>query len=127
MRELVFEEKKQLGKRKRDKDASVFVSISKKQNRGRFTFYNKWADAISKTKYIVIAVDDNRIYFKESTEICGWFMSKTNYANTRVVSTNNEKIYKWIEDGGMGTYEFKHDDELDLYYIEKMKFERKNK
>ena len=37
------------------------------------------------------------------------------------------KIYKWIEDGGIGSYEFKHDDELDLYYIEKMKFERKNK
>jgi hypothetical protein len=127
MRDLVFEKKKALGKRNRNKDASVFVSISTKNKKSRFTFYNKWAEAIAKTKYVVMAVSDNRIYFKEATEMEGWFMSKTNYENTRVVSVQNEKIYKWIEDGGCGAYEFKHDDELGLYYIEKMKFEIKKK
>lgn len=127
MKELVFEKKKTIGKRNRKKDASIFVSISKKQNKARFTFYNKWAEVISKSGYVVIAVDENRIYFKESTEFDGWFMSKTNYANTRVVSISNEKIYKWIEDGGIGSYEFRHDDELNLYYIEKIKFETKKK
>ena len=127
MKELVFEKKKTLGKRSRGKDASIFVSISTKQKKARFTYYNKWAEAISKTGYVVIAIDDNRLYFKEASDMDGWFMSKTNYKATKVVSVQNENIYHWIEDGGIGSYEFKHDDQLDLYYIEKMKFETKKK
>lgn len=127
MKELVFEKKKQLGKRKRVQDASVFVSVSKNSNHARLTFYNKWAEAISKSGHVVIAVDENRMYFKEADSADGWLMSKTKYEGTRVASIVNDNIYKWIEDGGIGTYEFKHDDELDLYYIEKMKFEGKKK
>lgn len=125
MKELVFEKKRQLGKRSRNQDASIFVSISKNSNKARLTFYNKWAQAISKSGYVVIAVDENRMYFKEATAMDGWIMSKTKNDNIKVASIQNENIYRWIEDGGIGTYEFKHDDELDLYYIEKMKFEKK--
>lgn len=127
MKELVFEKKKTLGKRNRKKDASIFVSISPKKNKARFTFYNEWAQAISKSGYIVIAVSGNRMYFKEADETEGWFLSKTNYKNTRVASVQNQNIYNWIEDGGIGSYEFRFDDELELHYIEKMKFERKKK
>jgi len=125
MKELVFEKKKSLGRRKSGKDTSIFVSISKKSNKARLTFYNKWAQAISKSGYIVIAVSGNRMYFKEADETEGWSLSKTNYENTKVISAQNEKIYKWIENSGIGSYQFKHDDELDLYYIEKMKIRGK--
>lgn len=113
MKELVFEKKKSLGRRKSGKDTSIFVSISKKSNKARLTFYNKWAQAISKSGYIVIAVSGNRMYFKEADETEGWSLSKTNYENTKVISAQNEKIYKWIENSGIGSYQFKHDDELD--------------
>ena len=52
------------------------------------------------------------------------FFSKTNYDGTRSLSINNDNIYKWIDDGGIGTYEFKYDDEVGLYYIEKLNFEK---
>ena len=125
MKELVFEKKKQLGKRSRCHDASIFVSISKNSKKARLTYYNKWADAISKSGYVVIAVNENKMYFKEANETDGWIMSKTKNDSVKVSAIQNDNIYKWIEDGGIGTYEFKHDDELDLYYIEKMKFEKK--
>ena len=127
MKELVFEKKRNLGRRKKGTDTSIFVSISKKSNKARLTFYNEWAQAISKSGYIVIAVSGNRMYFKEADETEGWFMSKTNYKNTKVASVQNQNIYNWIEDGGIGSYEFRFDDELELHYIEKMKFEGKKK
>lgn len=126
-KKLVFEKKKTLGKRNRGNNASLLVSISKKSKRSRFTFYNEWHQTISKSGYVVIAVDGNRMYFKEASFQDGWFLSKTNYEGTKCLSINNDKIHKWIEDDGIGTYEFKYDDEVKLYYIEKMKFEKNNK
>lgn len=121
---LVFEKKKSLGRRNRNKNASIFLSISKKCERARMTFYNKWDQTISKSGYVVIAVDGNRMYFKESTFRDGWLFTKTNYENTKYLSIKNDIIYKWIDDGGIGSYEFRYDDEVGLYYIEKMNFEK---
>ena len=76
MKNLVFEKKKTLGKRNRGNNTSVFVSISKKNKRSRFTVYNKWHQTISKSGYVVIAVDGNRLYFKEASFKDGWFFFK---------------------------------------------------
>lgn len=122
MKELVFEKKKQFGKR--SNNASIFVSLSEKNQRARLTVYNKWSHTISKSGYVVIAVDGNRMYFKEASFRDGWFLTKTNYENARCLCIKNDNIYKWIDDDGFGSYEFRYDDELDLYYIEKMNFEK---
>lgn len=126
-KKLVFEKKKRLGIRKdSNKNTSVFVSISEKSKLSRFTIYNEWYKTISKTGYVVIAVSENRLYFKESNFKDGWVFSKTNRENAKYISIKNEKIYKWINDNGIGSYEFRYDEEIGLYYIEKMVFEKNN-
>ena len=114
---------KQLGKRNNN-TASIFISISQEKQRARLTVYNKWSHTISKSGYVVVAVYENRLYFKEASEKDGWFLSKTNNKNARCMCIKNDNIYRWIDDGGIGSYKFRYDEELSLYYIEKMIFEK---
>lgn len=128
MKELVFETKGKTYLRVED-DCHIAITTTNSgaSTRVVFALTKYWADRISTTGYIQIAVTDDRIYFKESEHKHGWKLSeKENSSRRRFSIEENERLLKWAsEPSGHGDFDIKFDKNYELYYIEKIVFEEK--
>ena len=84
-----------------------------------FTFYNNGADQISRSNYLVFAIDDdrNRIYFKESDDKDGYKISCHDSKNTAtkiVQATYNNLPSCFVNQH----FKLKFDEVYKLYFIE---------
>ncbi len=85
------------------------------------------ASLISKTEYMVCGFDKERLYFKETERLDGYHLVRKNNSDTSYLTfKGSNEFMNWVK-AHRGDYDLKHDEQLDLYYIERICWNFKNK
>lgn len=79
-------------------------------------FKNKAKERITKSGYISVAVNENRLYFAEKSRYEGYKASK-NGAYTYRANIVDKILYEWAK-AHQGGYTLEYDEDLKYYYIE---------
>ena len=122
LEDIVFFSKKRVT---RNDDCDVYVSIGKhaetktgKKRHIRFSFRDTISNIFEGYKYISFGLVENRIYFKPETQpTYGFKLQKTDFVKAIMCSITDDEaeVFKPFSNK---TYHIKHDDYLDMYYIE---------
>ena len=120
--DILFLSKKRISAQEHN---DVFISIPSKKaktKKGGVSFYISFHDSISEVfkndKYLLIGAIDNRIYFKPIETSAGFKIQQRKYTKCVVCQLNPDEL-KTYESFAGKTYHLEHDDNLDLYYVEK--------
>lgn len=97
----------------------ITITMIKSNNPDRkimqLIFRNGCETKISKTGYLMVGTYKNRCFFCQTNQVEGYKISASEQTKNKYVrvSTHNDMIQF------IGDYELKHDDFLDMYYVEK--------
>ena len=98
-------------------DISIKVYRQKNSCVGGIIFRNKSDLAIGNNGYIQVAIDDNRLYFRQSNEKDGYHVNNKSGNSTKGLRIVNEQFYDFCK-RYKGDYEMKYDRKNGLYFIE---------
>lgn len=104
-----------------NRDVSMTLVKSRDKQTVSFVFRNGTANAITTadSKYVLLAIWNQRVYFKAGNEEIGFKMTSKNTKVERnyYTSVNNQELIKFAETHS-GDYRMLYDKETQLYYID---------
>lgn len=106
------------GKCNLKEDISItYVNKTDKKDVCNLTFRNLVDKKITKTQYVEIAIDETRMYFRETNEKIGFKVTKKKDGINGYCSIRDRQALEFAKYHG-GDYDLMYDKENELFYVE---------
>lgn len=102
---------------KKNGKSEADVSLVVGKDGVNLTFRNGGAQILSKTDYVVVAIDKDKLYFKEANSAAGYKLTKKTKGNTKYCKISNKSLMEWCRSRN-GGYRLHLDTARKLYYID---------